>query len=562
MSKKKSNEKTVFQSVEDMPVAAISEGDMTWNKTGSWRNIRPFYDEKTSPCIAGCPAGTDIQGYIQLMLNKKYEDAVRMLWQKNPMPSVCGRVCYHPCTEACARGGIDESINIPSIERFLGDYAIEHDLTETPDGDPRPDDGIAVVGGGPGGLSFAYFMAKMGYPVTVFEAKEKLGGVLQYGIPEYRLPKDILDKEIGRMTGLGMTVKTGQDVGRDVPVDELNKYSACFLAMGLQRSRTLDLDGENAEGVMAGLAFLKSVTAGNPADLGKRAIVIGGGNTAMDVARSALRLGTEVEVVYRRTRNEMPAIEDEVEEAMTEGIKFSFLATPVGILTKNGKLTGIRAQKMELGEPDDSGRRRPVPVEGSEYEIETDSLLVAAGELSDTDAFENVIKLSWGLVVTDDAGQTSDERIFAGGDIVTGAATVIEAIARGRKAAKYVDAKLRGQLGPVPEEKQVITMSDINEAYFTPSRQVPTRHVPLGKMKNQFAEVKEGFGDNQAQQEIERCMSCGVCNGCDICWMFCPDAAISREDGIYTINYDYCKGCMICAQECPRGVISSEREGT
>jgi NADPH-dependent glutamate synthase beta subunit-like oxidoreductase len=213
--------------------------------------------------------------------------------------------------------------------------------------------------------------------------------VLQYGIPEYRLPKDILDKEIGRMTGLGMTVKTSQDVGRDVPVDELDKYSACFLAMGLQRSRTLDLDGENADGVMAGLAFLKSVTAGNPADLGKRAIVIGGGNTAMDVARSALRLGTDVEVVYRRTRNEMPAIEDEVEEAMAEGVKFTFLAAPVGILTKNGKLTGIRAQKMKLGEPDDSGRRRPVPVEGSEYEIECDSLLVAAGELSDTGAFEN-----------------------------------------------------------------------------------------------------------------------------------------------------------------------------
>ncbi|MEJ2720729.1 MAG: FAD-dependent oxidoreductase, partial [bacterium] len=213
-------------------------------------------------------------------------------------------------------------------------------------------------------------------------------------------------------------------------------------------------------------------------------------------------------------------------------------------------------------EPDDSGRRRPVPIPGSEYEIKADSLLVAAGELSDTDAFENIVKLSYGLVVTDDVGQTSDERIFAGGDVVTGAATVIEAIARGRKAAKFVDARLRGVVGPETEEKQVITVSDINEAYFAPSRQVPTTHIPLRKMENRFGEVKQGFDDAQAREEIERCMSCGVCNGCDICWIFCPDAAISREDGVYTINYDYCKGCMICIHECPRGVISSEREGT
>jgi NADPH-dependent glutamate synthase beta subunit-like oxidoreductase len=558
--KKKSEKKRIYRGVEEMPIAAISESDMSWNKTGSWRNVRPLYDPKTSPCIAGCPAETNIQGYIKLMQQKEYEEAVRLLWEKNPMPSVCGRVCFHPCTEKCARGGIEEPLNIPAIERFLGDWAIENGVTETPENEAPRDATIAVVGGGPGGLSFAYFMAKKGYPVTIYEAKEELGGVLRYGIPEYRLPKDILDKEIGRILELGIKVKTGQDVGENVSVEEIGRHSASFLAIGLQKSRRLGLDGEDAEGVMTGLTFLKSINAGSPVSIGKRALVIGGGNTAMDVARSAIRLGAEVEVVYRRTRDEMPAIKDEVEEAAAEGAKLTLLAAPVAILVENGKFKGIRVQRMELGEPDESGRKRPVPIRGSEYEIMGDSLLVAAGELSNAQAFEKMVKTTNGLIVTDDIGHTTHERIFAGGDVVTGAATVIEAIARGRKAAKYVHARLTGVIVELEREKKVISMSDINEAYFTPTRQVATSHVPLEGMRNRFAEVKQRFTDEEAREEIERCMSCGVCNACDICWMFCPDAAISRQDGVYTINYDYCKGCLICQHECPRGVISSEGE--
>jgi NADPH-dependent glutamate synthase beta subunit-like oxidoreductase len=559
MSKKKSTEKKVFRGVEEMPLSSISDSDMSWNKTGSWRNLKPYYDEKKSPCIAGCPAEINIQGYIALMQEKKYEEAVRMLWEKNPMPSVCGRVCYHPCTVECARGGIEEPINIPAIERFLGDWAIQNGITETAGTEAPKDATISVIGGGPGGLSFAYFMAKKGYPVTLYEAKEELGGVLRYGIPEYRLPNDVLDKEIDRIVKIGVTVKTGQDVGHDVPVDAISGFTASFLGMGLQKSRHLGLEGEDTEGVMAGLSFLKSINSGNPIDVGKKVLVIGGGNTAMDVARCAIRMGAEVEVVYRRTRNEMPAIEDEIEEAIAEKAKLTFLAAPVEILTDGGKFTGIKVQKMELGEPDDSGRRRPVPVEGSEYEIAGDALLVAAGELSNVEAFERLVKMDYGLVVTDDAGRTSDENIFAGGDIVTGAATVVEAIARGRKAAKYVHAKLTGVI-ETEEDRRVITMADINEAYFTPTKQVATAHVPLEKMTDRFSEVKEGLSESEAQTELARCMSCGVCNGCDICWMFCPDAAITRENGVYTINYDYCKGCLICQQECPRGVISSERE--
>ena len=558
--KKKSEKKRIYRGVEEMPIAAITESDMSWNKTGSWRNVKPLYDPKTSPCIAGCPAETNIQGYIRLMQQKKYEEAVRLLWEKNPMPSVCGRVCFHPCTEKCARGGIEEPLNIPAIERFLGDWAIDHGVTETPQNEAPRDATIAVVGGGPGGLSFAYFMAKKGYLVTIYEAKDELGGVLRYGIPEYRLPKDILDKEIGRILELGIKVKTGQDVGENVSVEEIGRHSASFLAIGLQKSRRLGLDGEDAKGVMAGLTFLKSINARSPVTIGKRALVIGGGNTAMDVARSAIRLGAEVEVVYRRTRDEMPAIKDEVEEAVAEGAKLTLLAAPVALLIENGKFKGIRVQRMELGEPDESGRKRPVPIRGSEYEIMGDSLLVAAGELSNAEAFEKMVKTTKGLIVTDDIGHTTHERIFAGGDVVTGAATVIEAIARGRKAAKYVHARLAGVIVETEPERRVISMSDINEAYFTPTSQVVTSHVPLERMRDRFAEVKQGFTDDEVREEIGRCMSCGVCNGCDICWMFCPDAAISRSDGVYTINYDYCKGCLICQHECPRGVISSEGE--
>ncbi len=558
--KKKSTEKKVFRGVEEMPIGAISESDMSWNKTGTWRNVKPLYDPKTSPCIAGCPAETNIQGYIGLMRQHRYEEAVRLLWEKNPLPSVCGRVCFHPCTEKCARGGIEEPLNIPAIERFLGDWALEHGITETPGLEAPPDANVVVVGGGPGGLSFAYFMAKMGYPVTLYETSDELGGVLRYGIPEYRLPRDILDKEIGRILKLGVRVKTGHGVGDDVPVEEIGEYSASYLAIGLQKSRRLGLEGEDAGGVMAGLAFLKSVTAGNRTEIGKRALVIGGGNTAMDVARSAIRLGAEVEVVYRRTRDEMPAIKDEVEEAMAEGAKFTFLAAPVAILRKNGRFAGLRVQRMELGEPDDSGRRRPVPVKGSEFEIGGDSLLVAAGELSNAEAFDKVVKMANGLIVTDDVGHTSHERIFAGGDIVTGAATVIEAIARGRKAAKYIHARLAGVIVEAEQEKRVVSISEINEAYFTPTRQVATHHIPLERMKDRFGEIKQGLTEDEVSGEIDRCMSCGVCNACDVCWMFCPDAAISRRNGVYTINYDYCKGCLICQHECPRGVISSERE--
>jgi len=556
-----SDKKKIFKDEKEMPISSISAAadTMRWNKTGSWRNIKPYYDPKTSPCIASCPAGENIQGYIELARQERYEEAVRLIWENNPFPSICGRVCYHPCMDGCARGPFDGSIFIPAIERFLGDYAIENNVTiSSPD--VKHEHKIAVIGGGPAGLSAAYYLALKGFRVTVFEAMEKLGGVLRYGIPEYRLPNNILDAEISRLENLGIEFKTGKVIGKDVQLEEMSEYAAFFVGVGLQKSRVLGLDNEDASGVMPGLRFLEQINTGRKVEVGKKVLVVGGGNTAMDVARSALRLNADVTVVYRRTREEMPAITDEIEEAIHEGVNFKFLATPVEVSANGGKLTEVRCQEMELGAPDDSGRRRPVPKEGAFFTVEADSLLVAIGEQPDAEVFSSLVDLEWGLIVTDEYGKTSHQKIFAGGDIVSGASTVVNAVARGRGASELIEAELTSSEFDPKSMKKMVAIADLNTAYFMHKKRAEMPQSEGQRGSNPFMEVNVGLTCNQVQEEMSRCYSCGVCDGCDNCFVFCPDVAISRENGTYTIDYDYCKGCLICVQECPRDVLSTESE--
>jgi putative selenate reductase YgfK subunit len=556
-------EKITFKSFKEMPLCAMSIADMTYNMTGSWRNVRPYYDFKVSPCRLGCPTSENIQRYIFLVTQGDYEQAWKTIIESNPMPSVTGRVCFHPCMEKCTRKDYDQAINIPAIERAIGDMGLDNPKwMKTARATKR--EKIAVVGAGPAGLSCAFYLARKGYPVTIFEVDAALGGTLRWGIPEYRLPNDLLDRAIASILDSGpIGVKTGTALGVDVTLEALEReFAAVFIGIGLSRSRPMDVAGEDGPGIERGLEFLRRVNGGERVNPGKRVAVVGGGNTAMDVARCARRSGSEVTVVYRRTMNEMPAIPDEIEEAEKEGVFFHFLAAPKSITrTGTGPLTVV-FQQMKLGQPDESGRRRPVPDGDKTFTMEVDTMFTAIGEEGDTTSFGNVIDTDHALIRTkNESGETSRRTIFAGGDIVTGAASVVEAIAAGRRAAERIDRMLSKQPEPAVEEPRTISIENINTAYFTKSKRVLVPRISREEALGGWREIFTGFDDELLRRESDRCFSCGVCNFCDNCWIYCPDVAVNRLSDQYEFNYDYCKGCLVCVTECPRSAISTREEG-
>lgn len=543
-----------FEKISDFPYMPASISDTLYNKTGSWRTFRPVHRNKIPPCNHACPTNENIQRYIYLILKGKIEEAYRVIMEDNPMPSITGRVCYHPCETACNRDKFDKAISIHHIERFLGDYGFRIKIEWKID---ERKERIAIIGSGPAGLACAYHLRRKGYKVKIFEAESQFGGLLRYGIPSYRLPKDILDAEIRKLEEMGIEFVSNHKVKH--AHDLLGEFDAVFVGIGASLSTNIGVEGEDTNGVLKGIEFLKKINKGERVELGKKVAVIGGGNTAVDSARTALRLGAEVKILYRRSRVEMPAIPSEVEDAESEGIEIEYLVAPSKIINEKGKVSGIECIKMELGEPDESGRRRPVPIKGSEFIIPVNNVISAIGEKVDLGFFDGLEKTKWG-VKGDYFGRTSSERIFVGGDCLTGPATVVEALGAGKRAAIAIDHFIRGEPLPAIEEIKPVEFEKINLNYFKKKDRIePDKLEPFERVNN-FEEVWKGFKEKDLILECERCFSCGVCNACDNCWVFCPDVSIIRNGEEYSVNYDYCKGCGVCARECPRSVIDMEEE--
>ncbi|MBN2844757.1 MAG: FAD-dependent oxidoreductase [Deltaproteobacteria bacterium] len=491
----------------------------------------------TAPCKAACPTHISVQGYVALIGEGKYKEALKLIKQENPFPAVCGRVCNHPCEAACKRGEVDEPVSIMYLKRYVADLDLNDETKFVPEIKEKRDKKVAVIGGGPAGLTAAYYLAVQGYQVTVFEALPVAGGWLSVGIPEYRLPKDIVNAEIKIIEELGVDIRLNTKVGTDISFDDIKKdFNAIFLGVGTHVSSKLDVPGEELEGVVHGIDFLKRVNLGEKVFLGNRVAVVGGGNVAMDAVRTALRTGSkEAFILYRRTRAEMPAAPEEIEEALQEGIKMEFLAAPVKVVGSNGKVTGIECIRMELGEPDESGRRRPVPIKGSEFTLDVDAVIPAIGQKADFSFVpegSNISVNKWNTFDVDDVTfATSSEGVFAGGDDVTGPATVVEAINAGKEAAKSIDRYLRGEdiaLGRARNWK--VGIADKGDVSSVPKESRPElKELDPNERKTHFKEVIDVYTEEEAVREAKRCLSCGVCSECYQCVDACIAGAIDHE---------------------------------
>jgi NADPH-dependent glutamate synthase beta subunit-like oxidoreductase/Pyruvate/2-oxoacid:ferredoxin oxidoreductase delta subunit len=441
-------------------------------------------------------------------------------------------------------------MSIHALERLVADYAFNRKVTGKLKVSPRKER-VAIVGSGPAGLSCAYFLAKEGYRVTVFEALPELGGMLRVGIPKYRLPREILDKEIADIEALGVSFKPGVKVD---DVKQLKDYNAIFIAAGAHKSQALNVPGEGGAGVISGTEFLRKLNLDAKPKIGKSVVVVGGGNTAIDAARSALRLGAKSTIVYRRSRDEMPAVEEEIEAAIKEGIEIIYLAAPTKIVSQDGKVKEIEFIRNRLGEPDASGRRRPIPIEGSTFTMKAETVITAIGESTDLSLLPKAFKLS------ETGAKLDGVQICGGGDAVTGAGRVVDAIASGRRTAYSIDGSLRGRTVEAKPVQELASFEEINTAYFPRQAAVKMPELPVGKRTSNFSEINLGISIKEGKKESERCFSCGVCRECNNCVYFCPDICVSVSDGNYEFDYEYCKGCGICDHECPVGVIKMETE--
>lgn len=496
--------------------------------------------------------------------DEAFTAAYNLFAKMTPFLSVCGRVCPHPCESSCNRKDKEGAVGINKIERFLGDFAIEKKLKPPMLTDEKRSEKIAVIGSGPGGLTCAYHLARRGYPVTVFEGFPKTGGMLRYGIPDYRLPQNILDAEVQRIADMGVEIKVNTMVGNDIPYEDLQKeYKATFVALGAHLGRKLRVEGEDASNVMTGVDLLHKVNAGETVEVGDHVVVIGGGDTAIDAARIARRLGAKATILYRRTRTEMPAIEEEIVGAEEEDVKLHLLAAPIEIYSDGNKATGMKCQKMELGEPDDSGRRRPVPIEGETFDLEFSTLVTAISQEPDFTGFDMFIEgRDW--IKVDDKFKTKIENAFAGGDN-TNLGLVVDAIFHGRRAAEAIHEMITGEAIPKGHKGTAIHLDKMAHTFYEEAQRVEIEEVAVDeRLKNLTAEIAPTLVPDKAVVEAKRCMSCGQCFDCGTCWALCQDSAIVKphEKGgpivgrpEYKYKHELCTGCKKCAEQCPCGYI-------
>lgn len=523
----------------------LNVGSSLANETGSWRTERPVYVHMLPPCNKACPAGENVQAWLYHAEEGDYEAAWREIMVNNPLPATMGRVCYHPCQTACNRGQVDEAVGINAIERFLGDKAIEQGWNVSVDAAPSGKH-VLVVGAGPSGLSAAYHLRRLGHEVTVKDAGPMAGGMMRFGIPKYRLPREVLDAEIKRIEDLGVRFEFNSKVEN---VDDVaDDFDAVFLAVGAHIGRHADIPAGGSAKVMDAVQLLADMEGEDKPMLGRRVVIYGGGNTAIDAARTAKRLGAEEAViVYRRNRDRMPAHDSEVTEAEEEGIMMRWLSTIKHI--DGGKLT---VEKMEL---DENGFPQPT---GEFEELGADSVVMALGQESDLGLVERArdIEIEKGVVQVDGQMMTGRRGVFAGGDMVPSERTVTVAIGHGKKAARYIDAFLHGTEYHKPPVTGDATYDRLTNWYYADAPHRVRAKIESARRSSTFDEVVQGLDQDSALFEARRCMSCGNCFGCDNCFGVCPDNAIKKiKPGEYEFKYDYCKGCGICVEECPCGSI-------
>ena len=540
-------------------ILAGAGGALPAIKTGQWASEQPQRQQMIPPCNHICPAGNNVQGFLNALTHQEIDEALEILLRTTPFPSICGRACPAPCMEACNRIEIDGAVNVRQMERYAGD----HGQVE-PEALAERDERIAVIGSGPAGLTAAYHLARFGYRVKVFESGPEIGGLLRSGIPEFRLPEYVVAREIDRILGLGVIVETDHRIDRQSLLDLARDHDALLVATGLQEQRDLRLGMDGTESVVQGIDFLDHVHREDVRVDGEDVLVIGGGNTAMDAARSALRLGAKsVRVVYRRTLREMPAIREEVEEAVEEGVVLELLSLPVSLHEKRSD--GIRrhhrltCRRMELGEPDESGRRAPVEITGSDFELSCHRVILALGQSRDLSVFPEGTEVREGTQLLG----LLETPLFAIGDLATGDGTVAGAIGSGRRAAVHIHNVLSGENVRMTEHAEALRDVDVwrddviradamKLHLFERQPASEGDSLAITQRRSTFDEVHMGLED---ASEAARCLSCGVCNECDLCCTYCPEGVLKRVGHRLEFDYGYCKGCGVCMAECPRNVI-------